>query len=43
MTYPAIDPAAIDLPPTEPIDITYYLPEQRGQSAHRTVEGETAR
>lgn len=27
MTSPAIDPAAIDLPPTEPIDITAYLPD----------------
>lgn len=26
MTCPGIDPAAIDLPPTEPIDITAYMP-----------------
>jgi len=27
MSDPTIDPAAIDLPPTEPLDITAYLPD----------------
>jgi hypothetical protein len=31
MSHPTIDPASIDLPPTEPIDISDYLPDPQDE------------